>query len=114
LPFTGGEIATVIGLSGAGIKHIIGLLERDEGTILFRGRPINEMRKIKRNAFLQWMSYMFEEEGLEMKHLWFCVLLIWILFGAGLAGCGGEGTEHFEWEHPFSAAGLALRPGASS
>lgn len=35
-----GEVTTIIGLSGSGksvlLKHIIGLLKPDEGTILFR------------------------------------------------------------------------------
>jgi len=36
-----GQVTTIIGLSGAGksllLKQMIGLLEPDEGTILFRG-----------------------------------------------------------------------------
>ena len=36
-----GQVTTIIGLSGSGksvlLKHIIGLLKPDEGTILFRG-----------------------------------------------------------------------------
>jgi len=39
-----GEVTTIIGLSGSGksvlLKHIIGLLKPDEGTILFRGKPL--------------------------------------------------------------------------
>ena len=38
-----GQVTTIIGLSGGGksvlLKHIIGLLKPDEGTILFRGKP---------------------------------------------------------------------------
>jgi phospholipid/cholesterol/gamma-HCH transport system ATP-binding protein len=39
-----GQITTIIGLSGGGktvlLKHMIGLLKPDTGTILFRGKPI--------------------------------------------------------------------------
>ena len=44
-----GEVTTIIGLSGSGksvlLKHIIGLIEPDAGTILFRGKPLAEMKK---------------------------------------------------------------------
>ena len=44
-----GQVTTIIGLSGSGksvlLKHIIGLLKPDEGTILFRGKPLTEMKK---------------------------------------------------------------------
>ena len=44
-----GEVTTIIGLSGGGksvlLKHIIGLLEPDEGTILFRGQPLREGKR---------------------------------------------------------------------
>ena len=46
-----GQVTTIIGLSGSGksvlLKHIIGLLKPDEGTILFRGKPLAEMKKRK-------------------------------------------------------------------
>jgi phospholipid/cholesterol/gamma-HCH transport system ATP-binding protein len=39
-----GDVTTIIGKSGEGksvlLKHIIGLLRPDEGSVLFRGRPI--------------------------------------------------------------------------
>jgi phospholipid/cholesterol/gamma-HCH transport system ATP-binding protein len=40
------QVTTIIGLSGSGksvlLKHIVGLLKPDEGTILFRGKtPMN-------------------------------------------------------------------------
>ena len=42
-----GHVTTVIGKSGTGksvlLKHIIGLLSPTEGTILFRGKSIDEM-----------------------------------------------------------------------
>ena len=44
-----GQITTIIGLSGSGksvmLKHIIGLIQPDEGAIFFRGKPIAEMKK---------------------------------------------------------------------
>ena len=42
-----GEVTTIIGLSGSGktvlLKHIIGMVKPDEGTILFRGKPLAEI-----------------------------------------------------------------------
>ena len=63
-----GHVTTIIGLSGAGksviLKHIIGLIQPDEGTILFRGKPINEMKKSEINLSLAEMSYMFQDNAL--------------------------------------------------
>jgi phospholipid/cholesterol/gamma-HCH transport system ATP-binding protein len=63
-----GEVTTIIGLSGGGksvlLKHIIGLLKPDEGTILFRGKPLNGMSKKERYAALGRMSYMFQDNAL--------------------------------------------------
>jgi phospholipid/cholesterol/gamma-HCH transport system ATP-binding protein len=63
-----GEVTTIIGLSGSGksvlLKHIIGLLKPDAGTILFRGKPLNEMKKNERAASLARMSYMFQDNAL--------------------------------------------------
>ena len=57
------EVTTIIGLSGTGktvlLKHIIGLLKPDEGTILFRGTPLE---KIRRRDLP--MSYMFQGNAL--------------------------------------------------
>ncbi|HQL91439.1 MAG TPA: ATP-binding cassette domain-containing protein [Syntrophales bacterium] len=57
------EITTIIGLSGTGktvlLKHIIGLLKPDEGTILFRGQPLEKIRKRDLP-----MSYMFQGNAL--------------------------------------------------
>jgi phospholipid/cholesterol/gamma-HCH transport system ATP-binding protein len=42
------QITTIIGKSGSGksvlLKNIIGLLSPDEGSILFRGKPVHEMK----------------------------------------------------------------------
>jgi len=63
-----GQVTTIIGLSGGGksvlLKHIIGLLQPDEGTILFRGKSLNGMNKKERYAALGRMSYMFQDNAL--------------------------------------------------
>jgi len=63
-----GEVTTIIGLSGGGksvlLKHIIGLLKPDLGTIFFRGRPLAEMQKTEADQSLARMSYMFQDNAL--------------------------------------------------
>jgi phospholipid/cholesterol/gamma-HCH transport system ATP-binding protein len=63
-----GQVTTIIGLSGGGksvlLKHIIGLLKPDEGTILFRGKPFSEMKRHEKNASFGRMSYMFQDNAL--------------------------------------------------
>ena len=63
-----GQVTTIIGLSGAGksllLKQMIGLLEPDEGTILFRGKPLAEMKKNEIAASFAQMSYMFQDNAL--------------------------------------------------
>jgi len=63
-----GEITTIIGKSGGGksvlLKHIIGLLEQDSGTILFEGRPVSEMKKAERKILKRKCSYMFQGTAL--------------------------------------------------
>jgi phospholipid/cholesterol/gamma-HCH transport system ATP-binding protein len=63
-----GEVTTIIGLSGAGksvlLKHIIGLIKPDKGTILFRGKPVSKMKRKEINAALAQMSYMFQGNAL--------------------------------------------------
>jgi phospholipid/cholesterol/gamma-HCH transport system ATP-binding protein len=63
-----GEITTIIGLSGGGksvlLKHIIGLMKPDEGTILFRDKPIAQMQKGEISDSLARMSYMFQDNAL--------------------------------------------------
>ncbi|OPY07874.1 MAG: putative ABC transporter ATP-binding protein [Syntrophaceae bacterium PtaB.Bin038] len=57
------EVTTIIGLSGTGktvlLKHIIGLHKPDEGTILFRGQPLDRIRRRDLP-----MSYMFQGNAL--------------------------------------------------
>ncbi len=63
-----GEVTTIIGLSGSGksvlLKHIIGLIEPDSGTILFRGKPLAEMKRKETAASLAKISYMFQDNAL--------------------------------------------------
>jgi phospholipid/cholesterol/gamma-HCH transport system ATP-binding protein len=63
-----GQVSTIIGLSGTGksvlLKHIIGLIKPDEGTIFFRGQPLNRMKKKERAALLSQISYMFQDNAL--------------------------------------------------
>jgi phospholipid/cholesterol/gamma-HCH transport system ATP-binding protein len=63
-----GQVTTIIGLSGSGksvlLKHIIGLLKPDEGTILFKGKPLSEMEKRESAANFAQISYMFQGNAL--------------------------------------------------
>ncbi|PKN51322.1 MAG: diguanylate cyclase [Deltaproteobacteria bacterium HGW-Deltaproteobacteria-13] len=63
-----GEVTTIIGLSGSGksvmLKHIIGLLKPDEGTILFRGKPVTGMKRSEIAASFAQISYMFQGNAL--------------------------------------------------
>lgn len=63
-----GEVTTIIGKSGEGksvlLKHIIGLLSPDAGSVLFRGKPIEKMKRREWNAYLGQVSYMFQNNAL--------------------------------------------------
>ena len=62
------QITTIIGKSGSGksvlLKHIIGLLTPDEGSILFRGKPVHEMKKEEWEGYRSKISYMFQNNAL--------------------------------------------------
>ncbi|MDA8084463.1 MAG: ATP-binding cassette domain-containing protein [Nitrospiraceae bacterium] len=62
------QITTVIGKSGTGksvlLKHIIGLLQPDEGSIVFRGIPVNEMKRGEWEKCRGQISYMFQNNAL--------------------------------------------------
>ena len=62
------QITTIMGKSGAGksvlLKHIIGLLLPDAGTILFRGKPVSKMRKGRWNRYRSKISYLFQNNAL--------------------------------------------------
>ena len=63
-----GEVTTLIGLSGTGksvtLKHIIGMLKPDEGQILYRGKPIDQMSKKEWDDYIGQISYMFQSNAL--------------------------------------------------
>jgi phospholipid/cholesterol/gamma-HCH transport system ATP-binding protein len=63
-----GQVTTIIGKSGEGksvlLKHIIGLLRPDEGSVLFRGTPIEKMSHRDWNTYLGQVSYMFQNNAL--------------------------------------------------
>lgn len=63
-----GQITTIIGLSGSGksvtLKHIIGLIKPDEGTIFFRGKPITGIKSSEIAASFAKISYMFQGNAL--------------------------------------------------
>ena len=62
------QITTIIGKSGTGksvlLKHIIGLLKPDEGTILFKGKPINTMKKSEWEVCRSQIAYLFQNNAL--------------------------------------------------
>jgi phospholipid/cholesterol/gamma-HCH transport system ATP-binding protein len=63
-----GQVTTIIGKSGEGksvlLKHIIGLLRPEEGSVLYRGKPIENMKRREWNAYLGQISYMFQNNAL--------------------------------------------------
>ena len=62
------EITTIIGKSGTGksvlLKHIVGLLSPDEGSLLFRGKAVSEMKKREWSSYQGQISYMFQNNAL--------------------------------------------------
>lgn len=62
------QITTIMGKSGTGksvlLKHIIGLLSPDTGTILLSGRPINRMRRAQWDRYRSRISYLFQNNAL--------------------------------------------------
>ena len=63
-----GEITTIIGKSGEGksvlLKHIVGLLEPDSGTIYYQGQSIHSLGRRQRQAIKRKFSYMFQSTAL--------------------------------------------------
>lgn len=63
-----GEITTVIGKSGEGksvlLKHIVGLLEPDSGSIFYEGRSIHSLTRKERRSIKHKFSYMFQSTAL--------------------------------------------------
>ena len=62
------EVTTIIGKSGVGksvlLKHIIGLLQPDDGQVLYRGKPIGKMDKKEWHDYMGQISYMFQNNAL--------------------------------------------------
>ena len=63
-----GHVTTIIGKSGEGksvlLKHMIGLLKPEEGSVLYRGKPIEKMKRKEWNDYLRQISYMFQNNAL--------------------------------------------------
>ena len=63
-----GEVSTIIGKSGTGksvlLKHIVGLLKPDAGSILFKGKDIGRMTKTELYDYTRQISYMFQNNAL--------------------------------------------------
>ena len=63
-----GDVTTIIGKSGVGksvlLKHIIGLLDADEGQVLLHGRPLSELNRQEKAELLSRVSYMFQNNAL--------------------------------------------------
>lgn len=62
------QVTTIIGKSGTGksvlLKHIIGLLKPDEGSILFQGKPVNEMKRAEWEGHRRQIAYLFQNNAL--------------------------------------------------
>lgn len=62
------QITTIMGKSGSGksvlLKHIIGLLSPNVGTIFFQGIPLNKMRKGEWDRYRSQISYLFQNNAL--------------------------------------------------
>ena len=62
------QVTTIIGKSGTGksvlLKHIIGLLKPDEGTILYQGKPLREMKRREREEYRSRVAYLFQSNAL--------------------------------------------------
>jgi phospholipid/cholesterol/gamma-HCH transport system ATP-binding protein len=62
------QITTIMGKSGSGksvlLKHIIGLLSPDAGSIFLQGKPINKMRKGEWDRYRSQISYLFQNNAL--------------------------------------------------
>ena len=62
------QITTIIGKSGTGksvlLKHIVGLLKPDEGTILFQGKSIDTMKKNEVEEYRGRIAYLFQNNAL--------------------------------------------------
>jgi phospholipid/cholesterol/gamma-HCH transport system ATP-binding protein len=46
------------------LKHIAGLMQPDAGRVLFEGKPVDRMESRQREAYLERISYMFQNNAL--------------------------------------------------
>jgi phospholipid/cholesterol/gamma-HCH transport system ATP-binding protein len=62
------QITTIIGKSGTGksvlLKHIIGLLKADEGTIIYQGKALNQMKNGEWETWRSQIAYLFQNNAL--------------------------------------------------
>lgn len=63
-----GDVTTIIGKSGVGksvlLKHIVGLLDSDEGEVLIHGRPMKGLNRKEKDQLMDRISYMFQNNAL--------------------------------------------------
>ncbi|MBU0730456.1 MAG: ATP-binding cassette domain-containing protein [Proteobacteria bacterium] len=63
-----GEVTTIIGKSGSGksvlLKHIVGLMIQDEGSILYKGQDIAQFSPKEKKSYFMQISYMFQNNAL--------------------------------------------------
>ncbi len=63
-----GTVTVVIGKSGSGksvlLKHIVGLIQEDEGDVLIQGKSLNRLSSKQARQFKKNMSYMFQDNAL--------------------------------------------------
>lgn len=61
-------ITAIIGKSGTGksvlLKHIIGLMTADSGTVVISGTPVSQMNRAEKKALKKDLSYMFQDNAL--------------------------------------------------
>ena len=63
-----GDVTTIIGKSGVGksvlLKHIVGLLDSDEGEVLLHGQPMHRLSRKEKDELMGRISYMFQNNAL--------------------------------------------------
>jgi phospholipid/cholesterol/gamma-HCH transport system ATP-binding protein len=68
LPFVDGAITTILGPSGTGksvlLKHMVGLLQPDQGEIRFFGKPVSEMTEAESYAMRIRYGVLFQDGAL--------------------------------------------------
>lgn len=68
MSFPEGKITSIIGQSGTGksvlIKHIIGIMEPDEGTVFYRDENIFAATRQRRDQIRQRFAYLFQDSAL--------------------------------------------------